>query len=373
MNRPAVLKKISDTAFITGVICEILVMPSGYAGLDLKQKYIILIGMAAFVLSLLISMDIKKDWKIFIPVFAFGLICYYFQHSALMLRLGLLILAGRTQDRDRIIKFFFFGTAAWIVILLLLSFTGTVSLYSVQAFRHSDDELRFTFGFLHPNGFAFFWIRLVVMGLYLYGRKMKAPIRAAVYIAGMIPLFMAMTKAGLAAYTVFCIMSLYLAADKDEERSCRLMYRAGGAVMILELLLIFTLGIIPYPQENVGDPQNTWDRVNELTTGRLQKARDILTSEVPPLFGQRSTESFNEIGLVDSLYREGVLFVAAYVVMLLLLFHRLYKKADRYGMFLLLCFTFYTIAESYLPYANKNVVWLLFIYTAEKSAKVDQR
>ena len=30
-------------------------------------------------------------------------------------------------------------------------------------------------------------------------------------------------------------------------------------------------------------------------------------------------------------------------------------------LFLLLCFTFYTIAESYLPYANKNAVWLLFI------------
>ena len=366
MNKPA-LKKISDYAFIAGLICEIAVMPSGYIDIYLWQKYIILLGMAAFALSLLLSMDIKKDWKLFIPVFGFGLLCYYFQNSALVLRLGLLIMAGRTQERDKVIKFFFYGTAAWMLILLLLSFTGTVSLYSVQAFRHSADEMRFSFGFCHPNGFAFFWIKMVIMGLYLYGRKMKLWVRGLVFIAGIIPLVMAMTKAGMAFYVLFSVMSLYLACDKKEERSVKVMFFGGGTLMILELLMIFTLGILPYPQEHVGDVRNLWDLMNEVTTGRLQKARDVLMETAPTLFGTQGADAVNEIGMVDSLYREGIIFVIIYVVLLLWLFYRLYKKNDRYGMFLLLCFTFYTIAESYLPYANKNAVWLLFIALGESS------
>ena len=139
------------------------------------------------------------------------------------------------------------------------------------------------------------------------------------------------------------------------------MFFGGGALMILELLMIFTLGILPYPREHVGDVRNLWDLMNEVTTGRLQKARDVLTQTAPTLFGTSGADAVNEIGMVDSLYREGIIFVAIYVVLLLWLFYRLYKKNDRRGMFMLLCFTFYTIAESYLPYANKNAVWLLFI------------
>ena len=72
-------------------------------------------------------------------------------------------------------------------------------------------------------------------------------------------------------------------------------------------------------------------------------------------------EAVSEIGFVDSLYREGVVFVAAYCVLLFVMLYKLYKQKDKYGMFLLLCFTFYTIAESFLPYANKNGVWILLI------------
>lgn len=362
-NKKAVFKKISDIAFITGVLCEILVMPSGFVELYYGQKYIILLGMAAFALSLLLSMDIKWDWKILIPVFCFGLLCYYFQRSALMLRLGLIIMAGRTQDKRKIIKFFFFGTAAWMLLAFVLSFFGMSGpLYLQLAFRHWEGEVRWCFGFLNPNGYAFFQIKLLIMGLYLYGDKMKLWVRGLIFAVGLIPLIMAVTKAGLAAYVVFNAAALYLAYSKDNEKQLKTLWYGGLAMMAFEMLLIFTLGIFPYPEENVGQLHNYWDLMNQITTGRLSNAREVLQNNVPPLMGSvGGQEAISEIGFVDSLYREGVVFVAAYCVLLFVLLYRLYKQKDRYGMFVLLCFTFYTVAESFLPYANKNGVWLLLI------------
>ncbi len=362
-NKKAVFKKISDIAFIAGVICEILVMPSGFVELYYGQKYIILLGMAAFALSLLFSMDIKRDWKILIPVFGFGLLCYYFQKSALVLRLGLLIMAGRTQDRKKIMKFFFFGTVGWMLLAFVLSFFGMSGpLYLQQAFRHWEGEVRWCFGFLNPNGYAFFQIKLLIMGLYLYGDKMKLWVRGLVFAVGLVPLIMAVTKAGLAAYVVFSAAALYLVYAKDKEKQLKILWYGGAVMMALEMLLIFTLGIFPYPEENVGQLHNYWDLMNAVTTGRLSNAREVLQQNVPPVMGSmRALDGVSEIGFVDSLYREGIIFVAAYCVLLFVLLYKLYRKKDRYGMFLLLCFTFYTIAESFLPYANKNGVWLLMI------------
>ncbi len=362
MERKDLFKKISNYAFIAGLICEIFVMPSGYTLLYLGYKYVTLLGMVCFALSLLLSMDLKRDIKIFIPVFGFGLVCYYFQGSALMLRLALIILAGRTQERDKVIKSFFFGTAAWIAVIFLLALLGVKgSVFTEGAFRHSADELRFTFGFMHPNGFAFFWIKLAVMGMYLYGGRMKPWIACTVYAAGLIPLIMAMTKAGIAAYMFFALICLYLNADKDKDRSRKLLYYGGGGTMIALMLFIFTLGIVPYPQEHVGEIHNAWDAANELTTGRLQKARDVLTQNTPALFGSKGIDAVNEIGFVDALYRQGIVFVAAYCVLLFVLLYRFNKENDTRAMFMLLCFTFYVIAESYLPLANKNAVWLLML------------
>ena len=362
-NKKAVFKKISDIAFIAGVLCEILVMPSGFVELYYGQKYIILLGMAALALSLLFSMDLKRDWKILIPVFAFGALCSFFQKSALMLRLGLIIMAGRTQDKRKIIKFFFFGTAAWMLLAFVLSFFGMSGpLYLQLAFRHWEGEVRWCFGFLNPNGYAFFQIKLLIMGLYLYGDKMKLWVRGLVFAVGLVPLLMAVTKAGRAAYVLCSTVCLYLMYAKDKDKSLKLLWYGGVAMMVFEMLLIFTLGIFPYPEENVGQLHNYWDLMNQITTGRLSNAREVLQNNVPPIMGSvGSAEAVSEIGFVDSLYREGVVFVAAYCVLLFVLLYRLYKQKDRYGMFMLLCFTFYTVAESFLPYANKNGVWLLLI------------
>ena len=116
-------KKLAGPLFWAGLVCELIVSPSGFLIGGYHEPWIIVAGMVCFSLSLLCSMDLKRDWKVFIPLFAYAMLCYHVQHSALILRICLILLAGREQDRKAVIRFFFFGTAATLLLGLVLAFT----------------------------------------------------------------------------------------------------------------------------------------------------------------------------------------------------------------------------------------------------------
>ena len=359
MNRT----KLAQIFFAFGMICELLVSPSGFMIGDYGERWIILAGIVCFSASLLMSMDLKRDWKSFVPLFAFALVCYYFQRSALILRLCLILTAGRQMDRRRLARFFFFGTAATIALGLLLSFTPLGGpLYMEELFRQVP-ERRYCFGFLHPNSFALFWIRLGILGLYLYGERLRLAGFVLAAVLYLIPLLFVRSKIALAAYVLMLILVPVLRAAKTREKLCSALFTAAAAVIALEELLIFTLGIFPFPERNPGYVKNYWDLLNNITSGRLEHARAALQHSLPALFGLKDSEVWNgtEIGFVHSLYHEGILFMILYTVLLFWLLWRLKREKDLSGLFLLILFTLYCMAEAFLPWFNKNAVWLLLI------------
>ncbi len=355
--------KLSQIFFAMGMICELLVSPSGFMIGDYGERWIILAGIICFSASLLMSMELKKDWKYFVPLFGFALVCYYFQRSALVLRLCLILMAGRQMDRKRLARFFFFGTAATIALGLILAFTPLGGpLYMEEWFRHAP-EVRYCFGFLHPNSFALFWIRLGVLGLYLYADRLGRAGFAAAAALYVVPLLFARSKIALAAYVLMLVLVPLLRAAKTREKLYRGVFTGAAVLIALEELLVFTLGIFPYPERNPGYIENYWDLLNNITSGRLEHAREALQHSLPALFGLKDSEVWNgtEIGFIHSLYHEGILFMILYSVLLFWLLKRLKRERDLNGLLLLILITLYCIAEAFLPWFNKNAVWLLLI------------
>ncbi|MCR5249986.1 MAG: hypothetical protein K6E50_05210 [Lachnospiraceae bacterium] len=354
-------KRLSAPLFWAGLVFELLVSPSGYMIGNYHESLIILLGMLCFSLSLLCSMDLKRDWKVFIPLFAFALACYFVQHSALILRICLILLAGREMEREKVFRFFFIGTAVTMLAGLVLAFTPLGGdLYVEDAFRHVT-ERRYSFGFLHVNGFAFFWIRLILLGFYLYEEKLRAiPVFAAAALFS-VPLILCRSKTALAVFALLCVWIILRRLVKDREKLLKFTAAAGGLMIAFELLLVFTLGIFPYPEATQGEIHNYWDLMNEVTTGRLEHGQQLLKSMQPSLLGMRGLEDATEIGFIHSLYFEGILFVAVYCIMLFWLLRRTYREKDMQGMVFLLVFALYSLAEAFLPYVNKNGTWLLLI------------
>ena len=357
-------KKAATVFFWIGLFCELLVSPSGFAFGGYHEPVIIVAGMACFCVSILCSVlsreEIKHDWWIFGLLGAYGFLCYHFQHSALVLRLVLILLAGREQDRKKVVQLFFGGTAVIVGLTFVLAALGLHNSLVTEGFYRHGFENRISMGFFHPNGFSFFWMRLFVMGLYLYADRMKGWMFAVLAAVTGVPFVLVESKMGMAAFAVIFAAALYFRFWRTEKAE-KIAYVAGNVMMVAELLLIYTLGIFPYPEHTVGAENNYWDIMNTVTTGRLVHAREAFQSTPMRFFGYREVEQATEIGFVNTFFHEGLIFVILYVVVLFWLYRRLYREHDRMGMLLVLAFTFYSMAEAYLPYFNKNGVWLLLI------------
>ena len=352
---------IGNLAFWAGIICELIVSVSGYAFGGYGEPYIIILGMMFFSISILAQMEFKKKWKLYLVCALVGLGYYALQSSALILRILLIILAGWRQDYKPVIRIFFWGTLAIMLYTGILSVLGLHNSVSLtQNFRH-EEETRYCFGFFHPNGFSFFLFRTMVLGLYSYSSKLKFWAIMLLSAAAMVLFVLAGSKMGIVAAVCVIIAYVcirYLKTDKQKQW----FWYIGNCLMALEILFIMTAMIRFVPAEGLyHSGEGIWQVFNEITSGRLFFAHETFTKYPVPLWGYLNFTEATEVGFVNALYNQGLIFFVIYLIVLFYVFYRMYKKEDIPALVLILGFTFYAMAEAYLPYFNKNGIWMLLL------------
>lgn len=347
--------------FWAGILCELIVSVSGYAFGGYHEPVIIIMGMLFFSISICMHPEWKRNWLLYLICAVVGLGYYYLQSSALILRILLILLAGREQKAEPVIKFFFWGTLVIMIYTAFLSVLGlhnTVSL--TQHFRH-EEETRYCFGFYHPNGFAFFLFRTLVLGLYTYGKQLKFWMMAVVASVSMILFWMAGSKMGLTA-AVCVIMAFWLVRFLKTVQAQKKFYFLGNSLMALEVLFIMISMVCFVPSAEIDlTGVGFWQILNELTTGRLFFIHKTYLAYPIPLWGYQGFMEATEVGFVNALYNQGFIFLLVYFVALFYLFYRMYRKKDMPALVLILGFTLYAMAEAFLPYFNKNGIWMLFL------------
>lgn len=352
---------IGKICFWVGILCELIVSVSGYAFGGYHEPVIIVLGMLFFFLSICSHLEWKKNWKLYLLCAVVGLGYYYLQSSALILRILLILLAGRKQKAEQVIKFFFWGTLVIMIYAAVLSVLGlhnTVSL--TQHFRH-EEETRFCFGFFHPNGFSFFLFRTLTLGLYTYANRMKAWMMAVVAAVSAVLFWLSGSKMGMAA-DVCVILAFWMVRYLKTDRAEKNFYILGNVLMALEIIFIMGAMVFFAPSADIPlHGEGLWQVFNEITTGRLYFIHQTFLNYPIPLWGYKGFMEATEVGFVNALYNQGLVFLLAYVAVLFCLFYKMYQKKDMPALVLVLGFTFYALAEAFLPYFNKNGVWMLLI------------
>lgn len=364
-------QRFKRPAFYIGLICELLVSPSGFASGGFMNQTLIFAGIVFFLYAAIVDMDLKKDIPLYAAVFAFSGIFLLFTRSALMLRLGLVLLAGKREDAGKVMKLYFYGTAAltlYILIRAVLGFGGDI--YISDYFRHSE-ERRFMFGYLHPNAFSFFWFRLFIMWVYLYGLKIKRVFLALGAVIFVIPFILSSSKMGIAIFVYILAGVIFLRLDKNEKHR-KLYHRFQQFIAAAVILFIISFLFIPYPENNMGKVENAWDAVNEITTGRFEFARDALKENEIKLFGNRSVTEATEVGYVNSLIREGVIFMIIYILAVFIRWDGSVKKNEHETSLLITGFMLYSVAEAFIPYFNKNGVFIAMLGESGKYEEKDK-
>ncbi len=355
-------KRISDVLFWIGMVCELIVSPSGYAFGWYHEKVYIVVGMGCLALSILLVPEFKKNWKLYVLCGGYGLVCYYFQHSALMLRIALALLAGRRQKRDQVIRFFFYGTLLIVVYAAVMSLLGLHNTVVMTAQFRREEETRLCLGFYHPNSLSFFVYRIFILGCFLLDRERKWKKTCFVLLTVFcgILIFMTLSKMGILALTltIFMCVLKWLLPDKIAEKVLFGISIASAAVQIV-MVLVFTF--IPVPKPDNVEQETLWDHLNSLTTGRIRGAMEVLEQNRFNLFGKKIVEPLTEMGFANATVQQGFVFFILYSVLFIILCIKAYKYRDKAAQVVFTGSAAYSMGESYLAYFNKNPLWLMLI------------
>lgn len=376
LNKDAIGKnQIAELFFWMAVVCELVVSFSGYAFGGYKEPWIIILGLGFSGLSILFSMDLKQEWKILAICGFVGLGFYWLQKTALILRIIMLLLAGRYANRRKVIGFFFWGTLTGMLYAGILAALGMHNSLSITQLFRQEVETRYCFGFYHPNGFSLFFFRMIAMGLYVYGEKMKNWLLAMVGIISLAIMALGASKAGIATLFLTFAGFFVIRIWKKEGWEKRLAI-TGAVLMVVEILFILGSMIWFCPSETIyGEGQGFWQLFNEITTGRLYKIHETFIQYPIPLWGYRGFMEATEVGFVNALYNQGIVFFILYLGALFYAFYRMYREKDMSALVVIMAFTLYAMAEAFLPYANKNGIWLFLIGWKQKEniSKIEQK
>lgn len=355
-------KRISNVLFWIGMLCELIVSPSGYAFGWYHEKVYIVVGMACLTLSILCVPEFKKKWKLYILCGAYGLICYYFQHSALILRIALALLAGRRQKRDHVVRLFFYGSLLIVIYAAVLSLLGLHNTVTMTGQFRSVEETRLCLGFFHPNSLSFFVYRVYILGCFLLDRDFKGKTVCFWLLTVFCGILIALSnsKMGIAAFllTTFMCVVKKIIPDRISEI---VLFIISIASAVVQMLVVILFMLIHVPKPNIGEQENLWDFLNNATTGRLWGAAEVLQQNRFNLFGIKLVETLTEMGFANAVIQQGFVFFLLYSVFFIILCIKAYKYREKAAQMVFAGSAAYSMGESYLAYFNKNPLWLMLI------------
>ena len=362
----SIMLSASDIFFWLGIMCEFIVNFSGFLFGNYNEQLITVIGMGFFAVKIVLSADYKKDTPVIVLLILYGLVCFRVQDSAIILRMILVLVAGRDQDAKHVIKFFFYGTAIVMIVAAVMSAMGLHNaLYNEEVYRHGDLQRRYTFGFYHPNSFAYYWFRLVAMGIFLYNKKIKWWVYPLLSVMVIVPSLLCDSKIGMLITILLLIGSIVIRLI-GEGKLLKLFYVLGNIYMIVVISFIY-IAMVFFDGHFAPDgnkPIGFWEPLDYyLFNGRLEFARRAFCSNEITLFGHHKSLMTVETGYVSGIYSYGIVFMILYFFMMFYLFYCMYKRKNKEGMLLILCTAAYCVAESFIGYINKNLILMAGIGT----------
>lgn len=353
-------KDISKYFFYAGIIAELIVSFTGYLLGGYHENLIILAGMGLFCISILLDFDIKRDILICAVCALYGCACYYFQHSAFVLRIALAILAGRRQDVKKVFTVFFWGTLVTMLFFGILSVLGLHNQLFVTDFFRSDEESRLSFGFYHPNGFALFLFRTAIMGMFVYIDRMKLLTYALYSLPFVVLMVMVRSKIGLGVLVFGIVLfGIYRFGSKKLVKIISLMSSIGVVLLWLYIRLqdLFYYGDVKWNKTM----HRIWMFVDKVTTGRSGDSYYAMVRNKATWFGVGFGPETSEMGIVDSIYCQGIIFMIILLAVTVWLYRKMIKDGNIAAVIVIAVTVLYSIAESFLEYFNKNMIWLLCI------------
>lgn len=176
MNRDKeILSKIAYYSFYLAVIAEVLIVlvdKSAYT--NPIEGRLFQITFLLFFIKTCLTKYSKKEYLTIALFLLLGAVSYFVTERNEIVRMVMFVAACKDIDMKKCLKMVFYMTLTGCVAIILLSIVGIGGAVSLtQDYGRGSVETRYTLGMGHPNALQCMVWALTVLGLYLYGEKLR--------------------------------------------------------------------------------------------------------------------------------------------------------------------------------------------------------
>lgn len=382
-------KKIVNMLFYMALTIELFFMVLEKS--EISLPFISHVFRVTFLLTLvavLIMRHDRKEWLIIIAIFAFTFVCYRITGKNELLRFSMFMLAARDINLEKTMKYWFYFCLAGFTLIAVLSLTGVMGNIYVDAdFGRGSVERRYTLGFGHPNTLCGCVYVILLLWLWLYGKKARIASYLA-WIVGTIVLYKLSVSRTIILIFMMTIALAMIARFIPVIREKKLVYVLAGLFSPVMCVTISVVAAIAskYRWTVLDTGEVIWQTGNEL----VAKLDEILNGRIAnlyydsqthegaietwKLFSDRNSDRIFDMGWVRLYYWYGIIPATIIVLLILLLIYLCYKEKDIWTVILVFSLGVYTVIEATFVsrYIGRNLLLpIAAFYYAERIWKKD--
>ncbi|RKM54305.1 hypothetical protein D6853_13840 [Butyrivibrio sp. X503] len=350
--------RLSNLIFYIALTIELVLMIAEKSEISLHdcESMVFKCTFALTVLAVIIMKHGKREWIAIGVIAAFTFICWrFFSGKNELLRFSMFMIAARDIDLKKVMKYIFYVSLAGFALIALLSVVGVLgNIYMITDYgRDNAQELRYVFGFGHPNTLYGCVFALSAMWMWIYGQKSRIISWLLALAFNVAICLLSKSKTALAICIIMFATGL-LVRYWNKIAECRIIYILTALVTPVFCVAFSVwsacVSYIPrYHQEM--KCHNFISAIDELLTNRIHdlyrgNERHAGAIETWKLFSDRMSEETFDMGWVRLFYWYGIIPAVIISLLVILLIYICYKKKDAMTLVIILSLSIYTVVEA---------------------------
>lgn len=368
LNNKSIVDKISEALFFSALIIEILIViidKSAY--INPIEGRLFQVTFALCMAKIALTKHNLKEWIAIVLLLAFGFLCYKITRRNDIIRFIAFVVASKGIDTRKALKTVLFVTLLGAVILVMLSLFGVLGTIYLETdySRATGVEKRYCLGIGHPNALHCMFWALLSLGVWCYFDKIKWWHYLLFMCANLGLFILTKSRTGMLVSTMVICCGVF-ALVWPGIKTCKFLYWISGITLMT--CVGFSIRVAHYNGFIQRGQYPVLDWLDSKLTGRLLDSGYNGNISKWSLLSDSNIKGYMDMGYIKLYHWYGIIPATLYILVVLLMIIRCYKKRDIASLILIMSFTIYTVAEAHAisPYFGRNYMIMLLIGTWSK-------
>ncbi len=371
-KRREIFSKIAYGCFYTGVVIEVLlVLIDKSAFVNPIEGRIFQITFLLFTAKAALTKYSFREYVVAALFLALGAISYFVTGRNEIIRFAMFIAACKDVDMKKCLKLVFWMTFTGCVLIMLLAVTGIYGSVSLtQDYGRGSVETRYTLGLGHPNALQCMVWALTVLGIYLYGHKMKWYGYLTVLLINILFFLTTDSKTSFlgAIFTIFYAGIYHFVKSEAARKICNLagMFITMGSIAISVFIAGNAHLVYKYDWGIEKSALAIFlKKMDDALTGRIRSLTGNVrwegTIQTWKLFSEPANNYYFDMGWIRLFYWYGIIPAIIIIMLIFAMMFYCVKKKDYMAVVMMVAFAVYTIVEAHAVsvYLARNYVLFL--------------